>query len=199
MIKIKEAVIVEGKYDIIKLSSIIDAPIIPTNGFRIFNDKERLSLIRQLAKARGILVMTDSDGAGFVIRNFLNGAVDKNCIKHCYIPQIQGKEKRKASPSKEGTLGVEGLSEEVILASLKKSGATILDSTGDNKRREEEKITKSDLYEIGLTGRENSKQLREKLLKHLQMPLYMTTNAMLTALNCLYTKAELTEIIKELE
>lgn len=198
MIKIKEAVIVEGKYDIIKLSSIIDAPIIPTNGFRIFNDKERLSLIRQLAKARGILVMTDSDGAGFVIRNFLNGAVDKNSIKHCYIPQIQGKEKRKAAPSKEGTLGVEGLSEEIILSSLKKSGATILDSTGDNKDRQEEKITKADLYEIGLTGRENSKQLREKLLKHLQMPLYMTTNAILTALNCLYTKQELIKITSEL-
>ena len=123
MIKLKEAVIVEGRYDKIKLKNLVDAPIIETNGFRIFNDKERRDMIRQIADRRGILIMTDSDGAGLVIRNFLNGAVDKSKIKHCYIPQLEGKEKRKEQRSKEGFLGVEGVPDDVIIEAIRKSGA----------------------------------------------------------------------------
>ena len=159
MIKIKEAVIVEGRYDKIKLSSIVDAPIIETNGFRIFSDKEKQSLIRQIANVRGILVFTDSDGAGFIIRNFLKGAIDKSKVKHCYIPQIEGKEKRKSQKSKEGFLGVEGVSDEVIITAIKNSGATVI---GEEKTPEN-KITKADLFVLGLTGAENAGYNRKRL------------------------------------
>lgn len=194
MLKIKEAVIVEGRYDKIKLSSIVDAPIIETNGFRVFSDKEKQNLIRQIADVRGILVLTDSDGAGFVIRNFLKGAVDKSKIKHCYIPQIEGKEKRKAQKSKEGFLGVEGVTDEIIIYAIRSSGATIIgeDSTAENK------ITKPQLFYLGLTGAENADYNRKRLLKHLNLPSYLSTNAMLTALNCLYSLEELKNILKQL-
>ena len=190
MISLREAVIVEGRYDKIKLSGIIDSPIIETNGFRVFKDSEKLSLIRRIAAVRGILIFTDSDGAGFVIRNFLNGAVPKEQVKHCYIPQLAGKEKRKAQPGKEGLLGVEGVSDEVIIDAIRKSGAVIIGEER-NARRE---ITKADLYSLGLTGTENSAKLRQALLKNLGMPSYLSTNAMLTALNCLYSFEELKEL-----
>ena len=195
MLKIKEAIIVEGRYDKIKLSQLVDTPIIETNGFRIFSDKEKQSLIRQIADVRGILVLTDSDSAGFLIRNFLKGAVDKSKIKHCYIPQIEGKEKRKSQKSKEGLLGVEGVTDEIIISSIRKSGATVL---GENSV-EENKITKSQLFYLGLTGAENADYNRKKLLKHLNLPTYLSTNAMLTALNCLYSLEELKEILTKLE
>lgn len=194
MIKLKEAVIVEGRYDKIKLKNLIDAPIIETNGFRIFNDKERQSLIRQIADKRGILIMTDSDGAGLVIRNYLNGVIDKSKIKHCYIPQLEGKEKRKEQKSKEGYLGVEGVPDDVIIEAIRKSGATIIGEESANCNE----ITKADLFTLGLTGKENSAQKRKKLLKKLDMPDYLSTNAMLTALNCLYSLEELNNIITEL-
>lgn len=194
MIKIKEAVIVEGRYDKIKLSSLIDAPIIETNGFRVFSDKEKQNLIKKIADARGILVMTDSDSAGFVIRNFLKGVVDKSKIKHCYIPQIEGKEKRKAQSGKEGLLGVEGVSDDVIIDAIRKSGATII---GENSTAKKE-ITKSDLLYLGLTGTENAQKNRNMLLKHLRLPTYLTTNAMLTALNCLYSLEELESLLKRI-
>ncbi len=187
MLKIREAVIVEGRYDKIKLSSIIDAPIIETNGFRIFSDKEKQNLIRKIADTRGILVMTDSDGAGLVIRNFLRGAVDRSKIKHCYIPQIEGKEKRKAQKSKEGFLGVEGVSDEVIINAIRKSGATIVGEQSIPVHN----ITKTDLLLLGLTGVENAEKNRRKLLSYLGFPSYLSTNAMLTALNCLYSLEEL--------
>ena len=191
MIKLKQAVIVEGRYDKIKLKNIIDAPIIETNGFRIFNDKQRQSLIRQIAEKRGILIMTDSDGAGFVIRNFLKGTVDKSKIKNCYIPQLSGKEKRKVRGSAEGFLGVEGVPDEVIIEAVRKSGAEII---GEETVKRNE-ITKADLYSLGLTGTENSAQKRKKLLDKLNLPGYLSTNAMLTALNCLYSLEELKKII----
>ena len=194
MISLREAVIVEGRYDKIKLSGIIDTPIIETNGFRVFKDSEKLSLIRRIAAVRGILIFTDSDGAGFVIRNFLNGAVPKEQVKHCYIPQLAGKEKRKAQPGKEGLLGVEGVSDEVIVDAIRKSGAVIIGEER-NARRE---ITKADLYSLGLTGTENSAKLRQALLKNLGMPSYLSTNAMLTALNCLYSFEELNELVKSI-
>ena len=191
MIKLKQAVIVEGRYDKIKLKNIIDAPIIETNGFRIFNDKQRQSLIRQIADKRGILIMTDSDGAGFVIRNFLKGTVDKSKIKNCYIPQLSGKEKRKVRGSAEGFLGVEGVPDEVIIEAVRKSGAEIV----GEEAQERKEITKADLYSLGLTGTENSAQKRKQLLDKLNLPGYLSTNAMLTALNCLYSLEELKKII----
>ena len=195
MLKIKEAIIVEGRYDKIKLKNLVDTAIIETNGFRVFSDKEKQSLIRRIADTRGILVFTDSDSAGFVIRNFLRGTVDKSKIKHCYIPQINGKEKRKAHTSKEGFLGVEGVSDKVIIEAIRKSGATII---GEEQENAGEDVTKADLYRLGLTGRENSEKLRKALLKHLGMPSYLTANAMLSAINCLYSLEELKEIVDEL-
>ena len=195
MLKIKEAIIVEGRYDKIKLKNLVDTAIIETNGFRVFSDKEKQSLIRRIADTRGILVFTDSDSAGFVIRNFLRGTVDKSKIKHCYIPQINGKEKRKAHTSKEGFLGVEGVSDKVIIEAIRKSGATII---GEEQENAGEEVTKADLYRLGLTGRENSEKLRKALLKHLGMPSYLTANAMLSAINCLYSLEELRKIVDEL-
>lgn len=191
MISVKEAIIVEGRYDKIKLSGIVDAPIIETNGFRVFSDKEKQALIRNIAAKRGILVLTDSDGAGFVIRNFLRGAVPKQQIKHCYIPQIEGKEHRKPQKSKEGLLGVEGVTDEIIIDAIRKSGATIL---GEEQKQRQE-ITKADLFELGFTGGENSAQKRQALLKKLNMPTYLSTNALLTALNCLYSLEEIKSIL----
>ena len=144
MLKIREAVIVEGRYDKIKLSSIVDAPIIETNGFRVFSDKEKQSLIRKIAETRGILIMTDSDGAGFVIRNFLKGSVDNSKIKNCYIPQIKGKEKRKAKGGKEGLLGVEGVSDEVIINAIRKSGADLQ----TDARRESPDADRQELIQV---------------------------------------------------
>ncbi len=195
MLKIKEAVIVEGRYDKIKLSGIIDAPIIETNGFRIFKDKEKQNLIRSVAEKRGILIITDSDSAGFVIRNFLKGIVPEKSLKQCYIPQLKGKEKRKEKPSKEGFLGVEGIDDKEIIRAIKKSSATIIGEEGKTSSD----ITKNDFYDLGLTGRSNSKEKREKVLKHLKLPTYLSTNAMITALNILVTKEELTEIVSKIK
>lgn len=198
MLKIKETVIVEGKYDRIKLKSIIDAPVICTNGFRVFKDKEKQNLIRSAALSRGLLIMTDSDGAGFVIRNFLKGTVPLDKIKNCYIPQIQGKEKRKEQPSCQGFLGVEGVSDSVIIQAVKNSGATVLDEKPRENKENCGEITKQQFYALGLTGRENSKALRTLLLKSLNLPCYLTTNAMIEALNCLLTPNELEEKLQEI-
>lgn len=195
MLKLKEAVVVEGRYDKIKIKSLVDAPVIETNGFRVFSDKEKQNLIRKIADVRGILVLTDSDGAGFVIRNFLRGVVDKSKIKHCYIPQIEGKEKRKSQKGKEGLLGVEGISDEIIINAIKASGATIIGSDGGKKSDD---ITKPDLFYLGLTGAENADKNRKKLLNHLNLPSYLSTNAMLTALNCLYSLEELKKICEKI-
>ncbi len=195
MISVKEAIIVEGRYDKIKLSSIVSSPIIDTGGFRVFKDKEKQNLIKKISAQRGLLVLTDSDSAGFVIRNFLKGIVPENELKHAYVPQLKGKEKRKAEASKEGLLGVEGMDEQIIVRAIQNSGATILNY---DKKVKSGDITKSDLYELGLSGREYSAVLREKLLKHLQLPSYLTTNAMLTALNCLYSLEELKELIENM-
>ena len=173
MIKLKEAVIVEGRYDKIKLSGIIDAPIIQTNGFRVFSDKEKQNLIRKIADARGIMVFTDSDSAGFVIRNFLRTTVPPKQIKHAYIPQISGKEKRKSAPGKEGLLGVEGVTDEVIIEAVRRSGATIIGEEAEPSPA----VTKADLYRLGLTGTENAAALRRKLLRHLNLPSYLTTTS----------------------
>lgn len=180
MIKIKEAIIVEGKYDKIKLSSIVEGLIIETRGFQIFKDKEKLSLIQKLAKQRGILVLTDSDSAGFMIRNYLSGAVPQENIKQAYIPDLYGKEKRKEKPSKEGKLGVEGVSEEIILDAIRRAGVLV---ETDERKQEGRNITKIDLYEDGLSGREDSKEKRREFLKLLGLPEHLSVNCLLEVLN----------------
>lgn len=178
MIRIKQAVIVEGKYDKIKLSSIIDAPIICTDGFGVFKDKELQSLIRKLAEKNGIVVLTDSDSAGFKIRNFIGSTVDKKYIVNAYIPDIFGKEKRKTEPSKEGKLGVEGVPENVILESLERAG--VLCSEVNEPSRP---ITKHDLYELGLSGKADSSQKRKRILRYYNLPQRLSANSLVQVLN----------------
>lgn len=194
MVKIKEAIVVEGRYDKNTLSQIVDAPILQTDGFQIMKDKAQLELLRRVAKQRGLIVFTDSDGAGFVIRNYLKGAIEPKYLKHAYIPDIYGKERRKATPGKEGKIGVEGMTRDVILDSLRKAGATFEEDTQANCHD----ITKQDLVELGLSGGVGSSRMRKILLKHLELPEHMSSNAMLQALNLLYTKEELTSIVSSI-
>ena len=195
MVKLQEAIVVEGRYDKNTLSQIVDAPIFQTNGFGVIHDKQQLELLRRVAKARGIIVFTDSDGAGFVIRNFLKSAIPAEQLKHAYIPDISGKERRKSAPGKEGKLGVEGMTPEIILESLRRSGATFV---GCAESVSCGGITKQDLMELGLSGGTDSSIKRQKLLHHLQLPEHMSSNAMLQALNLLYTKEALEQILDSL-
>lgn len=185
MLHIKQAVIVEGKYDKIKLSSIVDAVIIPTGGFKIFKDKETLKVIRYFAETTGIIILTDSDTAGFKIRSFLKGAVKNGKIINVYVPDIFGKEKRKAEPSKEGKLGVEGIDKEIILEAFRKAGV----ETGE-KPENTDPITRIDFFECGFSGRENSSLMRKKLLAELGLPELMSTTGILDILNTLMTRQE---------
>ena len=194
MVKIREAIVVEGRYDKNTLSQILDAPILETSGFGIFKDKHQMALLRRIAETRGLIVFTDSDGAGFVIRNHIKSAIPGKYLKHAYIPDIYGKEKRKAAPGKEGKLGVEGMTKEVILESLRRAGATIDGEEAAPVRQ----ITKQDLMELGLSGTPEASQNRLKLLKKLNLPEHMSPNAMLQALNLLYTLEELEGIMKTL-
>ena len=191
MVKIKEAIVVEGRYDKNTLSQIVDAPILETSGFGIFHDKEQLLLLRQVAIKRGLIVFTDSDGAGFVIRNHIKSAIDGKYLKHAYIPEIAGKERRKAAPGKEGKLGVEGMTPEIILEALRRAGATM---EGESLM-ESAPITKQDLVELGLSGGKDSSAKREALLAKLNFPTKMSANAMLQALNLLYTLDELKDLL----
>ena len=195
MVKIKEAILVEGRYDKNTLSQIVDAPILETDGFGIFKDKQKLALLRRVAQARGLIVFTDSDGAGFVIRNHIKSAIPAKYLKHAYIPDIPGKERRKAAPGKEGKLGVEGMAPDIILQALRRAGATIEGESWCGSPG----ITKQDLMELGLSGGANSSFLRSKLLKRLDLPEHMSSNAMLQALNLLYNLDELTGIVSDLE
>ncbi|MBR2937702.1 MAG: DUF4093 domain-containing protein [Oscillospiraceae bacterium] len=182
MIKIREAIVVEGRYDKNTLSQIVDAPILETAGFGIMKNKEQLALLRKVAASRGLIVFTDSDGAGFVIRNYLKGAIPAPQLKHAYIPDIPGKEKRKSAPGKEGKLGVEGMTPEVILDALRRAGATV---EGESDSHTVGAITKQDLMALGLSGGPDSSQKRLELLKKLELPAHMSANAMLQALNLL--------------
>ncbi len=178
MIQIKQAVIVEGKYDQIKLASLLDTLIIPTDGFRIFNDKEKQRLIRRLAETRGIVILTDSDRAGFQIRSFLGGSVPPSQVIHAYIPDIFGKEKRKAAPSREGKLGVEGIQPQLLLDALTQAG--VMCNQGGQPRKA---ITKLDLYRDGISGGAHSRTKRSALLKRLELPERLSANALLQVLN----------------
>lgn len=194
MIKIKEVIIVEGKYDKNTLGQVVDATIVQTDGFAVFNNKDRLSLIRKMAQKRGIIIFTDGDGAGFVIRNFLKGAVDNKLIKHAFVPDIFGKEKRKDAPSKEGKLGLEGMKPEIIIDALKKCGATI-DGTVEQKTVE---VSPADFYTLGLSGGANSAEKREKLKKKLGLPQKMSSKGLFGALEVLVTRDELFDLVEEL-
>lgn len=187
MIRIREAIIVEGRYDKNTLAQIVDAPILETSGFGIFHDRQRLALLRRLAETRGIIVLTDSDGAGFVIRNYLRGAIDPLQVKHAYIPDIAGKERRKRTASKEGKLGVEGMRPDVLLEALRRAGATI---EGEETMAAGARITKADLYAAGLTGGADSKAARQRLLAQLDLPEHLSTNALLEVLNALMAREE---------
>ena len=194
MVKIKEAILVEGRYDKNTLSQIVDAPILETSGFGIFKDKKQMKLLRQVAEKRGLIVFTDSDGAGFVIRNHVKSAIPGKFLKHAYIPDIQGKEKRKAAPGKEGKLGVEGMSREIILEALRRAGATI---EGEGSAASHQ-ITKQDLMELGLSGGADASAKRLALLKKLDLPEHMSANAMLQALNLLMDPEELKKLLEDL-
>ena len=187
MIRIKEAVVVEGRYDANTLRQIVDAPVFETGGFGVFNDRERLKLLRLAAETRGLIVLTDSDGAGFVIRRYLSGAIDPKLVKHAYIPDVYGKERRKKTPSREGKLGVEGMRPEIILEARRCAGATV---EGESAHRATGGITKADLYAAGLSGKPDSAEKRRALLASLGLPERMSANAMLRALELLYTRDE---------
>lgn len=197
MIKIKQAVIVEGKYDKIKLEQILDAVIIQTDGFGIFKDKQKQKFIRALAEKKGILILTDSDSAGFVIRSFLSGIVSPEYITHAYIPDILGKEKRKSEASKEGKLGVEGVSNEVILKALETAG--IIGEQTDSDAAEKKQVTKTDLYNDGICGKSNSLEKRKKLLKVLNLPERTSANSMLKIINTFLSYEDYKQAVKDIE
>ena len=186
MKKIREVIVVEGRYDKNTISQVVDAAVVTLGGFAVFNDREKLTFLRRLAEERGLIVLTDSDGAGFVIRNYLKGALPRDRVKQAYIPDIPGKERRKRSPGKEGKLGVEGMKPAVLLEALRRAGATFEGEDAPAERGEP--ITKADLYALGLTGGPGSAERRKVLLRQLDLPEHLTPNAMLEALNLLYDR-----------
>ncbi len=195
MVKLREAILVEGRYDKNTLSQIVDAPILETSGFGIFKDKQQQRLLRQIATSRGIIVFTDSDGAGFVIRNFIKSIIPAQYLKHAYIPDIPGKERRKDTAGKEGLLGVEGMTPGTILEALRRCGATF---EGENTQQTP-CVSKQDLMALGLSGGPGSSELRKRLLKKLDFPQHMSSNAMLQALNLLYDLPQLESLVADLE
>ena len=185
MLKVREVIVVEGRYDKNTLSQVVDAVILETSGFGIYHDGEKRALLRRLAEERGLIVLTDPDGAGFQIRNAIKGWIDPALVKHAYVPDIAGKERRKSAPSKEGKLGVEGMRPEVLLEALRRCGACFEEQSADERSRP---ITAADLYARGLSGREGSAQRRKALLKQLQLPERLSTGALLEVLNILYDR-----------
>jgi len=194
VVKIKQAIVVEGKYDQNTLLQLVDATIFQTRGFGVMHDKALLELLRKAARTTGLIIFTDSDGAGFVIRNFLKGALPKEGVLHAYIPDIPGKEKRKRAPGKEGLLGVEGMTKEILLSALENAGA---DLGGEAAKKPGDTITKFDLYTAGLSGRPDSAAKRAAFLEKLRFPAHMSANALLDALNLLYTREEFLALFEE--
>ena len=194
MVKIRQAIVVEGKYDQNTLLQLVDATIFQTRGFGVMHDKALLELLRKAARTTGLIIFTDSDGAGFVIRNFLKGALPKEGVLHAYIPDIPGKEKRKRAPGKEGLLGVEGMTREILLSALENAGADLGDEAA---KKSGDTITKFDLYTAGLSGRPDSAAKRAAFLEKLRFPAHMSANALLDALNLLYTREEFLALFEE--
>ena len=192
-LRIREAVVVEGRYDKSALAGVVDTLILETAGFGVFKDGERLALLRRLASIRGLIVLTDSDGAGFVIRNHLKGAIPKGQLKHAYIPDVYGKERRKRAPGREGKLGVEGMPPQVLRDAILRAGATVLD--GEGEARAPGDLTPADLFALGLSGAPDAAQRRAALLRRLELPEHMSAKALLAALNALYTPEELDQLL----
>lgn len=197
MRRIKEVIVVEGRYDKNTVSQTVDAAVVTLGGFAVFNDKEKLAFLRRLAEKQGLILLTDSDGAGFVLRNYLKGALPKDRVKQAYIPDVKGKERRKRRGGKEGKLGVEGMSPAVLLEALRRAGATFEDAPPAEQARDA--ITKADLYALGLSGGEGSGSRRRRLLKRLDLPEHLTANGMLEALNLLFGREELEALLAETE
>ena len=181
--KIREVIVVEGRYDKNTLAQVVDATIVDVGGFGVFNDRQKLALLRRLAEARGLVIFTDPDGAGFVIRNRLKGAIPPERLKHAYAPDVYGKERRKKKGGKEGKLGVEGMTPKVLREALERAGATPAEAGG-------ERVTKADLYALGLSGAENSAEKRRRLAAKLDLPEKISANALLDIVNALYTREE---------
>ena len=194
MIRVKEAIVVEGRYDKAALSAVVDTVILETAGFGVFSDKEKLGLLRRLAEKRGLIVLTDSDGGGFLIRSFLRGAIDPRYVKHAYIPDVYGKERRKRKPGKEGKLGVEGMSAQTLADCLRRAGATVEGEDAPPEPRTP--ITKAELYALGLSGRPDSAARRDAVKKALDLPEKLTANALLDVLNVLVTREELAAMVE---
>lgn len=200
MRRVREVIVVEGKYDEIRVHSAVDATTVPTDGFGIFRDEVRLSMLRRLAAQRGLIILTDSDSAGMVIRNHLMGTIPAEQIRHAYIPPIAGKERRKSAPGKEGLLGVEGMDNAVVIAALERAGATFEDTDNAAKPKADKMhLTKGDLYELGLSGRESSAQRRGAMLAALNLPLNLSANRLLEVLNATVAEQELKELLSKLK
>ena len=195
MIRVREAIVVEGRYDVNTVRQVVDAIVLESGGFRIFHDKDQLRLLRKIAETHGLIVLTDSDGAGFVIRNYIKGALPPGSVKQAYIPDIAGKERRKRHGSKEGKLGVEGMRPEVILEALRRAGATFEDESDSLSAQRETPISKADFFAWGLSGHRDSASRRAAVLKALDVPSHMTANALLEFINAVSSRAELEEII----
>ncbi|MBR2639233.1 MAG: DUF4093 domain-containing protein [Oscillospiraceae bacterium] len=194
-IKIKETIVVEGKYDKIRLAPLFDANIIELGGFRIYNNKDRLALIRRIAEKNGIIILTDSDSAGFRLRHYLSSAVPKANIKNVFIPNVSGKEKRKAKPGKENLIGVEGMTADVLLSAFKKAG---IDPESGNSERTEP-FRKTFLFEIGLSGKENSSEIRRKICEYFSLPKMLSANSLAEILPIITTEAELVSVIEKIK
>ena len=190
MIRIKEAIVVEGRYDKAKLASLVDGLIVETEGFGIFRDREKIHYLRTLARERGLILLLDSDGAGFLIRGRLSSLLPKEGVKHAYIPDVPGKERRKAAPSKEGKLGVEGMTLETLRAVLERAGCS-------PERGTDEKITKTDFYALGLTGGRDSRERRKRLQRELALPEHLSANGFLQAVNALYSREEFLQLASQ--
>lgn len=199
MKQVREVIVVEGKYDEIRVRSVVDALVVPTEGFGIFRDELRLALLRRLAAERGLIILTDSDSAGMLIRNHLIGAIPAEQMRHAYVPPIAGKERRKSAPGKEGLLGVEGVDNAVVLAALERAGATFEDAADGVPTADKMHLTKSDLYELGLSGHADSAARRRALLRALNLPENLSANRLLDVLNATVTERELAALLREME
>ena len=198
MIRVKEAILVEGRYDKIKLASLVDGVILEAGGFSLFRDREKLAYLKRLAKERGLILLTDSDGAGFVIRGKLSSHIPPEHLKHAYIPDVYGKERRKAKPSKEGKLGVEGMDLATLRAALERAGATILEGeAAPRPANQGEPVTKSDLFQLGLSGKADSAQRRKELQRALALPERLSANGLVQAINALYSREEFLRLAGE--
>ena len=198
MIRVKEAILVEGRYDKIKLASLVDGVILEAGGFSLFRDREKLAYLKRLAKERGLILLTDSDGAGFVIRGKLSSHIPPEHLKHAYIPDVYGKERRKAKPSKEGKLGVEGMDLATLRAALERAGATILEGeAAPSPAKQGEPVTKSDLFQLGLSGKADSAQRRKELQRALGLPERLSANGLVQAINALYSREEFLRLAGE--